>query len=77
MARMKLDLRGDAYSKVLGYLMGHWRHQPGRVATMFVLFMLATVADVLTPLFAGNLVTAVSGAPQSASARSDRQSAGR
>ena len=60
MARTKLDLRGDAYRKVLGFLMGHWAHQPGRVLAMFALFMLATVADVLTPLFAGNLVTAVS-----------------
>jgi ATP-binding cassette subfamily B protein len=60
MARTKLDLRGDAYRKVLGFLMGHWAHQPGRVLAMFALFMLATAADVLTPLFAGNLVTAVS-----------------
>src|SRR3569623_1049613 len=59
MARTKLDLRGDAYRKVLGFLMGHWKHQPGRVIAMFALFMLATVADVLTPLNAGNLVIAV------------------
>src|SRR3569623_2759712 len=59
MARTKLDLRGDAYRKVLGFLMGHWRHQPGRGIAMFALFMLATVADVLTPLYAGNLVSAV------------------
>jgi len=59
MARLKFDLRGDAYRKVLGFLMGHWAHQPGRVLAMFALFMLATVADVLTPLYAGNLVTAV------------------
>src|SRR3569833_4769951 len=60
MARTKLDLRGDAYRKVLGFLTEHWRHQPGRVVAMFALFMLATVADILTPLYAGNLVTAVS-----------------
>src|SRR3569833_3322481 len=60
MARTKLDLRGDAYRKVLGFLMEHWRHQPGRVVAMFALFMLATVADILTPLYAGNLMTAVS-----------------
>ncbi|HEX4296442.1 MAG TPA: ABC transporter ATP-binding protein [Devosia sp.] len=63
MARLKLDLRGDAYRKVLSFLFGHWAAQPGRAAGMFGLFMLATVADVLTPLFAGNLVTAVSTAP--------------
>ena len=61
MARLKIDLRGDAYRKVLGFLMAHWKHQPLRVFGMFALFMLATVADVLTPLYAGNLVTAVSG----------------
>ncbi len=61
MARLKIDLRGDAYRKVLGFLMAHWKHQPWRVFGMFALFMLATVADVLTPLYAGNLVTAVSG----------------
>ena len=64
MARFKLDLRGDAYRKVLSFLFGHWAHQPGRTVMMFALFMLATLADVFTPLFAGNLVTAVSnGAP--------------
>ena len=68
MARLRFDLRGDAYRKVLGFLMGHWRHQPVRVTSMFLLFMLATVTDVLTPLFAGNLVTAVSGGVQSAGA---------
>ena len=60
MARSKLDLRGDAYRKVLGFLFRHWAHQPVRVVVMILLFMAATVADVLTPLYAGNLVTAVS-----------------
>src|SRR3569832_2456202 len=59
MARTKLDLRGDAYRKVLGFLMGHWRHQPGRVIAMFALFLLVLVVVVLTPLYAGNLVSAV------------------
>jgi len=59
MARFKLDLRGDAYRKVLGYLFAHWAQQKLKVFGMFAFFMLATIADVLTPLFAGNLVTAV------------------
>ena len=64
MALSKLDLRGDAYRKVLSFLFGHWKHQPVRAVLMFALFMLATVADVLTPLYAGQLVEAVShGAP--------------
>ena len=52
MALSKLDLRGDAYRKVLGFMLGHWAHQPWRVGLMFALFMLATMADVLTPLYA-------------------------
>jgi ATP-binding cassette subfamily B protein len=63
MARLKLDLRGDAYRKVLTFLFGHWKHQPGRVAGMFGFFMLATIADVMTPLFAGRLVGAVASGP--------------
>jgi ATP-binding cassette subfamily B protein len=59
MARSKLDLRGDAYRKVLGFIFRHWAKQPWRVAAMFGTFMLATVADVLTPLYAGRLVDAV------------------
>jgi ATP-binding cassette, subfamily B, bacterial len=60
MARLKIDMRGDSYRKVLGFIFRHWRNQPARVVFMFVLFMLATILDVLTPLFAGNLVDAVS-----------------
>ncbi len=60
MARLKIDMRGDSYRKVLGFIFRHWRNQPVRVVFMFVLFMLATILDVLTPLFAGNLVDAVS-----------------
>jgi len=61
MARLKFDLRGDTYRKVLGYTFRHWLEQPGRLAAMLLAFMLATIADVLTPLYAGNLVNAVSG----------------
>ncbi len=61
MARFKLDLRGDTYRKVLGFTFRHWLDQPWRLAAMVFTFMLATVADVLTPLYAGNLVSAVSG----------------
>ena len=68
MARLKLDLKGDSYRKVLSFVFGHWARQPWRVGTMFGLFMLATVADVLTPLYAGNLVNAVaSGVPSAIS----------
>jgi ATP-binding cassette subfamily B protein len=60
MARFRLDLQGAAYRKVLGYIFSRWVHQPQRLAAMFGLFMAATVLDVLTPLYAGRLVEAVS-----------------
>src|SRR5690349_3595473 len=52
--------QADAYSKVLSFIFARWRQQPLRVASMFVLYMAATVLDVLTPLYAGQLVAAVS-----------------
>ncbi|HWA18878.1 MAG TPA: ABC transporter ATP-binding protein [Devosia sp.] len=60
MARLKIDMRGESYRKVLGFIFRHWGHQPRRVVAMFALFMLATILDVLTPLYAGHLVDAVS-----------------
>ncbi|MBI4921742.1 MAG: ABC transporter ATP-binding protein [Devosia nanyangense] len=62
MARLKLDLRGNAYRKVLGFIFREWAKQPWRVAVLFGTFLLATIADVLTPLYAGQLVDAVTGA---------------
>ena len=59
MASTKSPKRG-AYSKVLSFIFARWRLQPWSVAAMFGLFMFATLLDVLTPLFAGQLVEAVS-----------------
>jgi ATP-binding cassette subfamily B protein len=59
MASTKPPKRG-AYTKVLSFIFSRWRLQPWRVAAMFGLFMFATLLDVLTPLFAGQLVDAVS-----------------
>ncbi len=60
MARSKLAKQGDAYRKVLGFIFRQWRHQPLKLGTMFGAIMLATILDVLTPLYAGRLVEAVS-----------------
>lgn len=49
---------------VLGFLLGHWRRQPGLVGLTLLCVVLATLADVLVPLFAGRLVDAVT-APSS------------
>ena len=60
MARFKLDIRGDAFRRVLGFTFAHWVKQPIRVSVVGGGFLLATLADVLTPLYAGQLVDAIS-----------------
>lgn len=59
MASSKKNQRGQAYGKVLGFAAGHWRRQPRRVAFIMGLFFIETIADILTPFFAGRLVEAV------------------
>jgi len=59
MARFKLDLRGGAFASVLGFTFMHWRRQPWRLALIVATFLVATLADVLTPLYSGRLVDAV------------------
>jgi ATP-binding cassette subfamily B protein len=59
MSRFKLDFRGQAFRSVLGFTLAHWKRQPVRVTWISVAILLATVADVLTPLYAGQLVDAV------------------
>ena len=68
MASLKLDLRSDTYRKVLTFLFGHWANQPVRVASIMAVFLLATLLDVATPYYAGQLVTAVSTGPGDAEA---------
>jgi ATP-binding cassette subfamily B protein len=59
MARKKTDLRGQAFKDVLGFTFRYWRAQPWRTALIVVLALLSSLADVLTPLYAGRLVDAV------------------
>jgi len=61
MSRKKLDFRADAFRNVLGFTFAHWREQPWRVAVIALLVILATLAEALSPLFAGQLVDAVAG----------------
>ena len=64
MVRFKLDLRGGAFRSVLRFTAQHWARQPVRVTLLLAVFMLSTMADVLTPLYSGRLVDAVaSGSP--------------
>ena len=59
MTNKKLDLGGQAFKNVLGFTFLHWRGQPTRIVAVAGLALLAAVADVLTPLFAGRLVDAL------------------
>ena len=59
MVRFKLDLRGGAFRSVLRFTAQHWARQPVRVTILLAVFMLSTMADVLTPLYSGRLVDAV------------------
>lgn len=59
MSRKKLDFRADAFRDVLGFTFRHWRQQRWLVVLIAILVMGATIAEVLTPLFAGQLVDAI------------------
>ncbi|MBO1038568.1 ABC transporter ATP-binding protein [Brucella pituitosa] len=60
MTRFRIDFRGPAFRNVLGYTFGHWRSQPLRLTLIIISMLLATAADVLTPLYSGRLVDALS-----------------
>jgi ATP-binding cassette, subfamily B, bacterial len=59
MARLKIDLDSGAFRTVFTFLGKHWRKQPLRIAFILATVLVGTLADVLTPLFAGRLVDAV------------------
>ncbi|MBN9316636.1 MAG: ABC transporter ATP-binding protein [Devosia sp.] len=59
MASSRKNPRGQVYGKVLRFAAGHWLRQPRRVALIVGLFFTETIADILTPFFAGRLVEAV------------------
>ncbi|SFV38297.1 ATP-binding cassette, subfamily B [Devosia crocina] len=60
MSRKKLDFRADAFRKVLGFTFRHWAHQPKRIALIAGLVMIATIAEVMVPMFSGRIVDAIS-----------------
>jgi ATP-binding cassette, subfamily B, bacterial len=59
MARRSKALRTQAYANVLTFVANHWKAQPLRILGMAAIIMLATIADVLTPLYAGQLADAI------------------
>lgn len=60
MTRFKLDLRASAFRNVFAFVGRHWARQPWRIGFIVGAMMLATLVDVLTPFFAGQLVDAIS-----------------
>ncbi|WP_455774605.1 ABC transporter ATP-binding protein, partial [Burkholderia stabilis] len=60
MTRKTTQLGGHAFKAVFGFTIRYWRKQPARIATVATFALLAALADVLTPLFAGRLVDALS-----------------
>ncbi|MBO9590192.1 ABC transporter ATP-binding protein [Devosia sp.] len=66
MSRKKLDFRADAFRSVLGFTFRHWARQPKRIALIAGLVMVATIAEVLVPMFSGRIVDAISGGQNTA-----------
>lgn len=61
MARKKLDFRADAYRSVLGFVFRQWTHRPTLVGTIILLVIASTLAEVLVPVFSGQIVDAIAG----------------
>ncbi|MDQ0474159.1 ABC transporter ATP-binding protein [Labrys wisconsinensis] len=55
--------RASPFVAVLRFTFAHWGRQPVRVAAVTLLVMASTLADVLIPLFAGQLIDAVAAGP--------------
>jgi ATP-binding cassette subfamily B protein len=51
--------RGDATRDVLRFTFRHWRREPRYVAMIMAAMMTSTLADVFMPVFAGQLVDAI------------------
>src|SRR6218665_878141 len=66
MSRKKLDFRADAYRNVLGFTFRHWSGRPALIAVICVLVIASTLAEVMVPVFSGQIVDAIAGGQQSA-----------
>ncbi|WP_349963317.1 ABC transporter ATP-binding protein [Rhizobium sp. ZPR3] len=59
MTRKKLDFRADAYRNVLGFVFRQWSHRPTLVGIIILLVIASTLAEVLVPVFSGQIVDAI------------------
>ncbi len=63
----RFDVHRNTFAKVFSFVGIYWRKQIWHVTFIFVVTTLASVADVLMPLFAGRLVDAMSAGAQNGS----------
>ncbi len=68
MTRKKLDFRADAYRNVLGFVFRQWTHRPALVGTIILLVIVSTLAEVLVPVFSGQIVDAIASGSAAADA---------
>ncbi|MBY3074949.1 ABC transporter ATP-binding protein [Rhizobium laguerreae] len=61
MTLKNLDFRAGAYHHVLGFVFHHWRHRPVLVGIIIVLVIASTLAEVMVPVFSGQIVDAIAG----------------
>ncbi|QYD67222.1 ABC transporter ATP-binding protein/permease [Paraburkholderia edwinii] len=59
----------QAFRSVLAFVFAHWWQQPARVAVIAAFALCGALADVMTPLFAGRLVDALSAGAVSVAAK--------
>ncbi|QQR36039.1 ABC transporter ATP-binding protein [Devosia oryziradicis] len=72
MSRKKLDFRADAYRNVLGFTFRRWAGRPALIAVICVLVITSTLAEVMVPVFSGQIVDAIAGGQNSAAAEAVR-----
>ncbi|OYY22144.1 MAG: multidrug ABC transporter ATP-binding protein, partial [Azorhizobium sp. 35-67-15] len=60
--------RADTFRTVFAFLWGHWRRRPTLLASIMAGMLVATLGEVLVPIFVGRLVDALSTAQGGAEA---------
>jgi ATP-binding cassette subfamily B protein len=57
--------RAGLFRLVFSFSATYWRHQPGRIAAMGALMLIATSAEAVTPILFGRLIDAITGGDKS------------
>ncbi|MFG1371702.1 ABC transporter ATP-binding protein [Xanthobacter oligotrophicus] len=66
MSLFQTHKRGVPFRAVFAFLLGHWRRRKGIIAATSAAVLIATLAEVFVPLFAGRLIGALAGADREA-----------